>query len=187
VVRAVKLASTPVPGVFVAESTAFEDHRGVFSRLFCEQELTSAVGNRHIVQINHSRTAARGAVRGLHYQNPPCAEMKLVRCLEGRIWDVAVDLRTGSRTFLQWHAEELTPQSGRMLIIPEGCAHGFQVLEPDSEVLYLHTAAYAPELEGGVRYDDPSLAITWPLHAVDVSARDQRHERISARFAGVAL
>src|SRR5262249_48876555 len=135
---------TELPGVSIVDSTPFKDHRGAFARLFCERELASIIGERRIVQINHSRTATRGAVRGLHYQRPPDAEMKLVRCLKGRVWDVAVDLRRGSPTFLRWHAEELSAANGRMIAIPEGCAHGFQVLEPDSELLYLHTAFYNP-------------------------------------------
>jgi dTDP-4-dehydrorhamnose 3,5-epimerase len=181
----VKLLPTTVAGAFIAETTAVTDHRGAFSRLYCERDLAAAIAQRRIVQINHSRTATQGAIRGLHFQHAPGSEMKLVRCLKGRIWDVAVDLRAGSATFLKWHAEELSAQGGRMFVIPEGCAHGFQVLEPDSEVLYLHTAAYAPELEGGVSYDDPRLSINWPLAAADLSVRDRSHARIAADFRGV--
>ena len=111
--------------------------------------------------------------------------MKLVRCLKGRVWDVAVDLRGGSPTFLQWHAEELSPENARMMVIPEGCAHGFQVLESDSELLYLHTAIYAPESEGGVPYDDPCLSISWPLPVADLSERDRRHPPINPEFIGI--
>jgi dTDP-4-dehydrorhamnose 3,5-epimerase len=123
----------------------------------------------------------------MHYQHPPHAEMKLVRCVKGGVWDVAVDLRAGSPTFLQWHAEELTPQNARMLIVPEGCAHGFQALEPDSELLYLHTAFYTPEAEGGVAHDDPRLAISWPLPVVDLSTRDRAHPQIMPSFSGISL
>jgi dTDP-4-dehydrorhamnose 3,5-epimerase len=113
--------------------------------------------------------------------------MKFVRCLRGRVWDVAVDLRAGSPTFLQWHAVELDPGTARMLVIPEGCAHGFQALEADSELLYLHTAAYAPEAEGGIRYDDPRLDIAWPKPASDLSERDRRHPLLTHDFAGLHL
>jgi len=180
-----KVTQTALSGVVVVENTPFVDHRGAFARLYCEQELNEIIGARHIVQINHSQTNSIGAVRGMHYQLPPHAEMKLVRCLKGRVWDVAVDLRAGSSTFLQWHAEELGPENTRMLVIPEGCAHGFQVLAADSELLYLHTEFYTPATENGVRHDDPRLAIPWPLPIVDLSERDRLHKPIPADFPGI--
>jgi dTDP-4-dehydrorhamnose 3,5-epimerase len=183
----VKVSATRLAGVHVVETAPFEDHRGAFARLYCEQELAAVIGARRIVQINHSRTAAAGAVRGMHCQRPPHAEMKLVRCLRGRVWDVALDLRAGSPTQFQWHAEELTPGNARMLLIPEGCAHGFQVLEPDSELLYLHTAAYAPGAELGFAHDDPRFAIAWPLAVAELSARDQSHPSIAVDFPGIAV
>jgi dTDP-4-dehydrorhamnose 3,5-epimerase len=177
---------TKLPGVTVAQTVPISDHRGSFTRLFCERELSDALGRRRIVQVNHSRTIAIGAVRGLHYQRQPSAEMKLVRCLKGRVWDVAVDLRAGSRTFLQWHAEDLTPENARMLVIPEGCAHGFQALETESELLYLHTAFYDRDAEGGVRVDDPRLHIAWPLPIVDLSERDRTLPTLEAGFPGLS-
>jgi dTDP-4-dehydrorhamnose 3,5-epimerase len=183
----IELLSTRIDGVRVARSAVYSDHRGAFTRLFCARQLEEVIGTRHILQSSHSRAAVLGAVRGMHFQYPPHAEMKFVRCLKGRIWDVAVDLRAGSSTFLKWHAEELTPENGRALIIPEGCAHGFQVLEADSELLYFHTAFYTPEMEDGVVYDDPLVGIEWPLPVKDVSARDQRHRRLSADFEGIKL
>lgn len=180
------IEQTAISGVVVAENTGSNDARGAFRRLYCEAALTAVIGSRRIVQINHSRTAQVGAIRGLHYQHPPSAEMKLVRCLRGRVWDVAVDLRAGSPTFLQWHAEELGPERARMLVVPEGCAHGFQVLEPDSELLYLHTACYAPHLEGGARWDDPALSIAWPLRVTELSERDARHPLLESNFSGIA-
>src|SRR5688500_16562334 len=137
-----QLTPTAIDGLLVAQTVPFADHRGAFSRLYCMRELEPAIGERQIVQINYSRTSAVGALRGMHLQCPPSAEMKLVRCLRGKVWDVALDLRAGSSTFLKWHAEELTADNARTFIIPEGCAHGFQVLERDSELLYLHTAFY---------------------------------------------
>lgn len=180
-----KFSRTAIQGVSVVETTLFTDHRGVFSRLFCESDLAEVIGTRHIVQINHSTTKAIGAIRGLHYQFTPHAEMKLVRCIRGRVWDVAVDLRKGSSTFLQWHAEELAAENARMLVIPEGCAHGFQVLEPNSELMYLSTSLYTPEAEGGVAYDDPSFAISWPLPVTDLSVRDEQHPHLTATFIGI--
>lgn len=180
-----KILPTGIQNVMVVETTPFADHRGSFTRLFCQHELAPVLERRRVVQINHSRTAAIGAVRGLHYQNSPHTEMKLIRCLQGAVWDVAVDLRADSPTFLQWHAERLSPENSRMLVVPEGCAHGFQVLEADSELLYLHTAFYTPEAEGGVAWDDPRLAISWPLPAADFSQRDRNHPPISSDFSGI--
>lgn len=182
-----KLLPTAIRGVSVVETNVFTDHRGEFVRLFCARELAAVIGERHIAQINRSRTSSPGAVRGMHFQHPPHAEMKLVCCIKGRVWDVATDLRAGSPTFLQWHAEELTPQNARMLVVPEGCAHGFQALERDSELLYLHTEFYAPEAEGGVPHDDPLLAISWPLPISDLSARDRQRSPIPPDFSGIKL
>jgi dTDP-4-dehydrorhamnose 3,5-epimerase len=179
--------STPIAGVVRVESTAFRDSRGSLTRLFCDQELAPILQGRKIRQTNLTSTAAVGAIRGMHYQNPPAAEMKFVRCLSGRVWDVAVDLRAGSPTYLRWHAEELSPERALMLVIPEGCAHGFQVLEANSQLLYLHTAPYRPDLEAGLRFDDPKLAIAWPLPAQDLSQRDQTHPFLHSDFPGICL
>lgn len=174
-----------ISGAALVQGEPFADHRGAFARLFCIDALSEVFGQRRVVQANHSLTRAAGALRGLHFQHAPHAEMKLVRCLRGRVWDVLVDLRAGSPTFLQWHAEELSPGNARMLVIPEGCAHGFQALEADSELLYLHTAPYTPQAEGGVRHDDPALGIRWPLPVTDLSARDRSHPLLSTGFAGL--
>jgi dTDP-4-dehydrorhamnose 3,5-epimerase len=182
-----RILDTGLAGLKVIESAPHHDARGAFVRLFCARELHPLLGGRTIAQINQSVTRRIGAVRGMHFQYPPHAEMKMVRCLRGRVWDVAVDLRSGSSTFLHWHAEELSPDTTRMLVIPEGFAHGFQVLEPDSELLYLHTEFYHPPSEGGVRYDDPRLAISWPLVPQDLSDRDTRHALLDDDFTGVTL
>lgn len=181
-----KIISTPIAGVMLLETTAHKDVRGEFSRLYCDRELAS-IAPKPILQINHSITYAVGAVRGLHYQRPPHAEMKFVRCVRGRVWDVAVDLRAGSPTFLQWHAVELSPESGHTLVIPEGCAHGFQTLESDCELLYLHTAHYHPEVEAGVAYNDPALNISWPMAVTEISARDAAHPLLTGAFQGIYL
>lgn len=182
-----KLHPTAIAGVAVIEATPFIDHRGSFARLFCERELISVLGERRIVQINQSQTLLKGAVRGMHYQRPPHGEMKLVRCLRGRVWDVAVDLRASSPTFLKHHAEDLSPDNMRMLVIPEGCAHGFQALEQESELLYLHTEFHAPDAEAGIRHDDPRLTIAWPLPVVDLSQRDRNHPLLDQTFNGINL
>jgi dTDP-4-dehydrorhamnose 3,5-epimerase len=182
-----KIHSTPLTGLCVVETTPHTDNRGQFARLYCESELNNLIGARKIVQINHSRTTAVGAVRGMHYQLPPHAEMKLVRCLKGRVWDVAVDLRQDSATFLHWHAEDLSAVNNKMMVIPEGFAHGFQALELDSELLYLHTASYTRGAEGGLKYDDPMLKITWPLKPAYLSMRDSNHAYLDTSFRGIVL
>ena len=182
----VKISHSALPGVVVVETALFADHRGSFARLYDRQGLGSVIGERRIEQVNHSRTPAVGVVRGLHFQYAPHAEMKLVRCLKGRVWDVAVDLRAGSPTLLRWFAVELAPDNARMLVIPEGCAHGFQVLEPESEMLYLHTARYVPDAEGGVPCTDPRLQIAWPLPVEGLSRRDCSFAPIAPDFSGIA-
>ena len=178
---------TKLVGVEVIETAKFIDPRGAFARLYCESELAQVIGKRRIAQINISRTHEIGALRGLHFQHAPHAEMKLVRCLQGRVWDVVVDLRAGSPTFLQWHAEELSPENARMLVIPEGCAHGFQVLEENSEMLYLHTGFYTPAADGRVRYDDPLIRIDWPLQVTEISGPDRDQASLPIRYSGVSL
>jgi dTDP-4-dehydrorhamnose 3,5-epimerase len=178
---------TKLEGLSVVATKMHLDARGVFQRVYCAQELSQLIGARRIVQINHSRTVEIGTVRGLHIQYPPHAEMKFVRCLKGRVWDVAVDVRKNSATYLKWHAEELSPSNARMMVIPEGFAHGFQVLEQDSELLYLHTTTYEPNGEGGFRFDDPIIGIKWPLNAIKVSPRDKNHPLITSLFQGIEI
>jgi dTDP-4-dehydrorhamnose 3,5-epimerase len=182
-----KLHLTTISGLVVAEKKAYKDERGSFARLFCEHELASVIGNRRIVQINLSCTQAVGAVRGLHFQHTPHTEMKLVRCLKGKVWDVAVDLRPTSSSYKRWYAQELSPDNAYMLVIPEGFAHGFQVLEAGSELLYMHTAFYSPDSEGGLRHNDPELRIAWPLPVTDISQRDASHPYMNSSFTGIAL
>jgi len=181
------IVETSISGVCIIENSVFQDDRGAFSRLFCSQELKVILGHRVIAQINHSMTRNVGSIRGLHYQSPPHAEMKIIRCLKGRIFDVAVDLRQGSPTFLRWTAIELTPENRFAFVIPEGCAHGFQVIEEGSELLYLHTAFYTPGAEGAVRFDDPKIGVDWPLLPTDLSTRDQSHPHLEENFKGIIL
>jgi dTDP-4-dehydrorhamnose 3,5-epimerase len=168
-------STTNIAGVYEVHTKFFEDNRGLFGRLFCPKELQPIWQNRAICQINFSLTRQVGALRGLHFQRPPYSEAKLIRCLRGRVWDVAVDLRPASPTFLSWTVVELSAKRQNAILIAEGCAHGFQVLEPDSELLYLHSAFYRPEAESGLRWDDPKLKIPWPLGVTDLSERDRQH------------
>jgi dTDP-4-dehydrorhamnose 3,5-epimerase len=138
------------------------------------------------VQVNHSYTSRQGTVRGMHFQRQPNAELKLVTCLRGEAFDVAADVRRGSPTMLRWHGERLSAENHRALLIPEGFAHGFQTLTPDCELLYLHTAAFAPEAEGGLNALDPRLSIDWPLPPIERSERDRSLPLLDADFAGIA-
>ncbi len=182
-----EILSTPIEGVCIAQTQRFQDERGWFYRGFCDRDLASLLKEQTIRQVNISRTETVGAIRGLHFQYPPHAEMKLVRCLKGRVWDVALDLRQGSETFLRGYGTELSADNAHMMVIPPGCAHGFQVLASGSELLYLHTAAYEPKSEGGVRYNDPGIDISWPLKVTNISRRDANHPLLSENFQGIIL
>lgn len=179
--------STPLPGLLCIERLRLEDHRGFLSRLFCAEEFSAAGFAMSVAQINQTLTRCKGAVRGMHYQLPPFAEIKLVTCIRGRAFDVAVDLRAGSPSFLRWHGEILSPDNRRALAIPQGFAHGFQALEADCELLYLHSAPYRPEAERALNACDPRLRIDWPLPIADLSERDRGHAMLSKDFTGIFL
>lgn len=171
---------TPIAGVWQVRSRPHADARGSFTRLHCAEAFDAAVPGLRFVQTNLSITRHRGTLRGLHLQRAPAAEWKLVRCLRGRVFDVAADLRHGSPTRGGWHALELDECKPLALLIPPGVAHGFQALSDDAQLLYQHSAAHAPALECGVRYDDPRLAIRWPLPVALLSARDAALPRLDA-------
>ena len=175
----------PLYGLKMVERQQLGDSRGFLSRLFCAEELAADGWHQPIAQINQTVTQKQGTVRGMHYQHPPHSEMKLVSCLQGVIWDVAVDLRAGSPTFLQWHAVELSAANHRALLIPEGFAHGFQTLVDDCELIYMHTRAHTLGAEAGLNPQDPMLAITWPLGFTELSARDAQHPMLDHLFKGV--
>lgn len=180
------LRDTPIAGVRVVERMARADDRGFLERLFCAEELAAAGFDAPPAQINRTLTRRKGALRGLHFQNPPHAEIKLVSCLHGEVFDVAVDLRCGSPTFLRWHAETLSGDNRRALLIPRGCAHGFQTRTSDCELLYIHSAAYAPQAEGGARHDDPRIGVRWPEAPAEISARDSGFALLDDAFEGIA-
>ena len=181
------VTDTPMSGLKLVQRLRVEDERGFLSRLYCSEEFDAAGLADSVCQINHTLTRTRGAVRGMHFQRPPHAEDKFVSCLRGTIFDVAVDLREGSPTFLKWYGAELSADNGISLFIPKGFAHGFQTLSGDCELLYLHTASYNRESEGGVGAFDPALAIDWPLPVTEMSARDRNHPPIDEDFAGILL
>ncbi len=177
---------TPLAGLKRVRRTRLGDSRGFLSRLFCADELAEAGWHTPLAQVNQTRTLQRGSVRGLHFQSAPHAEKKLVHCLRGEVWDVAVDLRRGSPTFLRWHAEALSGENGVALLIPEGFAHGLQTLADDVDMIYCHSVAYAASAEGGLNPRDPRLAIDWPLPIAALSPRDEAHAFLTPDFAGLA-
>ena len=181
------VSNLPLAGLKLLERQHMGDSRGFFTRLFCTEELDVAGWRKPVAQINHTYTARCGTVRGLHYQPPPHAEMKLVTCIRGEIWDVAIDLRAYSYTFLHWHAEILSAYNKRALLIPEGFAHGFQTLSDDVELLYCHNEAHNPDKEAALNAKDPSLAIAWPLEMTELSQKDAMHPLIDAKFKGIQL
>jgi dTDP-4-dehydrorhamnose 3,5-epimerase len=181
------VGDTPLQGLKTVERQILGDSRGSLARLFCGDELRDAGWPGPVAQINHTVTRARGTVRGLHFQHPPHAECKLVSCLRGEVWDVAVDLRRGSPTFLRWQARTLSAENGLALLIPQGFAHGFQALTDNVELLYVHSVPHAPQAEGGLDALDPRLAIDWPLPVAERSPRDRQHAAIGAAFTGVEL
>ena len=181
------ITDLPLSGLKLIERQRLGDQRGFLSRLFCSDELALAGLKKPIVQINHTFTAQTGTVRGLHYQRPPHAEMKLVSCIHGKVWDVAVDLRFNSPTFMRWQAEILSEDNKHALLIPEGFAHGFQTLADDCELLYIHTEAYYPQAEAGLRFNEERLAITWPLPVSEISERDKAHPSLELKFNGIKV
>ena len=179
------IIDTALAGLKVVQRRLLVDGRGYLERMYCAAELASLTGGRPIAQINHTLTTRRGVVRGMHFQHPPHGEIKLVSCLRGAVFDVAVDIRAGSPGLLRSHAEVLSADNHRSLLIPAGFAHGFQALSDDVELLYLHTAAYAAEAEGGLNARDPALAIRWPEPITAMSERDSAHPLLTGDFAGV--
>lgn len=179
------IGDTPLAGVKTIDRQLLRDDRGHFARLFCADALAEAGWPGPIVQINESWTARQGSLRGLHYQAPPFADAKLVTCVRGAVHDVALDIRAGSPSFLRWHAETLSAENGRALLLPQGCAHGFQALTDDVLLIYCHSHRYAPSADVGIQPLDPRLAIDWPLPIADMSERDRNRPPLSVDFAGV--
>jgi dTDP-4-dehydrorhamnose 3,5-epimerase len=181
------LTALPIEGLALVHRTPQTDERGVFERLFDLEDLDPRLEMAKVVQVNRTRTFTRGTVRGLHYQLPPFAEYKLVTCLRGRVYDVGVDVRWGSTTFLRWHGEVLSADRFDAILVPPGVAHGLQALEDDCEMLYMHTAPYRPAYESGINPEDPTVGITWPMAVSRLSERDAALPSVSDQFTGVTL
>jgi dTDP-4-dehydrorhamnose 3,5-epimerase len=180
-----KFVETKLKGAFIITPDFIEDERGFFARTFCRREFEDYGLNPDLVQCNISFNHKKGPQRGMHYQIAPNAEAKLVRCTAGAGYDVIIDLRQKSPTFMQWHAEELSADNHRMIYIPEGFAHGFQTLTDKAEVAYHHSAFHSPGYERGLRFDDPNLTIIWPLPVVVISTKDQSYALIGNFFKGI--
>ncbi len=185
--KRIETAETDIAGLFSITRHPIGDNRGYFERLFCKDELSSLLAGRSIAQINHTLTVEAGTIRGMHFQYPPYAETKIVSCLRGQVFDVAVDIRKGSRTFLRWHGMILSGDDHNGLYIPEGFAHGFQTLTNDCEMLYLHTSPYVSGAEGAINASDPRVGIVWPRPITERSARDAAHPFLSDEFEGISV
>lgn len=172
-------------GSYEITLTPFGDSRGWFARTYCKNEFTAIGHTKEWVQLNHSFTSLKGTIRGMHYQLPPFKEIKMVRCIAGAVFDVIIDLREGSPTFLQWFGTELSAANKKMLYIPEGFAHGFQTLADDCELIYHHSEFYTPGYEAGIRYDDGLIDISWPLPVTEMSDRDKNFSFITPDFKGI--
>lgn len=177
---------TAIDGLVALKRTRLADERGFLTRLFCAEELAALGWAGGVAQVNETGTRAAGTVRGLHFQLPPFAEWKLVTCVAGAVFDVAVDLRAGSPSFLRHVAIELSADNALSLMIPPGFAHGFQALTDDVRLVYAHSAPYRAEAEAGLPAEDPALAIAWPLPVQHLSPRDRSHPPIDAGYRGVA-
>lgn len=180
-----KFTALPLKSSFRISLEPFSDDRGWFARYFCKNEFSSIGFTVDWVQMNHSFSKQKGTIRGMHYQVSPFREVKLVRCVAGAVFDVIIDLRNDSPTFLQWYGLELSAENQEMLLIPEGFAHGFQCLTDSCELLYHHSAYYQPGSEAGIRYNDPLLGIRWPLELTVISDRDKSHPLIQKDFKGI--
>ena len=168
-------AEAPLPGAYVIELEKRSDERGFFARVFCEKEFAEQNLASRFVQANNSLAREKGTLRGMHYQLRPAAEVKLVRCIRGALYDVILDLRDGSPSFGQHFGIELTGENRKMLYVPKGFAHGFITLEDDTETFYFADEFYSPERERGIRWNDPRFGIQWPLDPVVISEKDSGH------------
>lgn len=178
---------TKLNGGFILERLPHLDTRGFFERMFCQNDLDVVLNGKKIVQINHTLTSLKGSLRGMHFQHSPHAETKIVSCLKGEIFDVMIDLRKGSETFLHWHGEILSEKNFKSAFIPEGFAHGFQTLSNDCELLYFHTSAYNPESEDGVNPFDSRVKINWPLKPTNISDKDLNRTHLTEEFQGILV
>ena len=169
---------TKFENAFLINFTSHTDERGSFFRFYCQNEFKENSININWIQMNHSINKEKGTIRGLHFQVEPYSEIKLVRCIKGSVFDVIVDLRKDSDTYLQWQSFELSSKNCNAILIPKGFAHGFQTLEKNSELIYLHSEYYNKEYERGIYFNDKSLNIKWPIKKIIISSKDTSHPKI---------
>jgi dTDP-4-dehydrorhamnose 3,5-epimerase len=175
----------PLKDAYMIKLKPFKDDRGGFTRLFCKKEFSHILGEEEIVQINYSITKKKGAIRGMHFQLPPCSEDKIIKCISGKVFDVIVDLRRNSPTFLRWFGQTLIKEDNNLMFVPKGFAHGFQVLEENSDLLYFHTQFYDKEMEEGIRYNDPLIGVKWPLPVSEISEKDNNYPYLTKEYGGI--
>jgi len=180
-----RFRKTPLKGLYSIKRNVTNDNRGHFGRIFCADEFKKTGFVRPISQMNHSFTKQKGIIRGMHFQYPPYTEIKVVSCLEGEIFDVVIDIRKDSPTFLQWYGETLSAKNHNSLYIPEGFAQGFQTLTKNCHVLYYVSTSYSPDFESGLNALDPLISIQWPLDITDMSIKDQNQHMIDSSFEGI--
>lgn len=176
---------TPLAGAYLIDLEKRGDDRGFFARMFCAKEFANQGLESNFVQMNNSLTAKAGTLRGLHYQLTPNAEVKVVRCVRGSLWDAIVDLRPDSPTFLKWFAAELSAENRTMMYVPRGFAHAILTLTDDVEAVYMVSNEYAPEHERGLRWDDPAIGVEWPISPTELSAKDAAWPDFDREFHGV--
>jgi dTDP-4-dehydrorhamnose 3,5-epimerase len=178
-----KFEETILEGSYVIDLDLFQDNRGWFTRTFSKDIFEKQIRfTKEWVQMNHSFTKTKGAIRGMHFQLHPFSEIKLVRCIAGEVFDVIVDLRKESATLLKWYGIKLSAENKRMIFIPEGFAHGFQTLSDNAELIYHHSEFYNSEAESGIKFDDSAINIQWPLEVTEISERDKNHPLIDSTF-----
>lgn len=176
---------TKLKGSFIVDLNLFTDERGAFARTYCKRDFKEIGHDKEFVQFNQSYNTHKGTLRGMHYQIPPFKEIKLVRCIRGAVYDVIIDIRQNSSTFLQYFAVELSADNRRSLYIPEGFAHGFQTLEDNTELVYHHSEYYTPNANSGLYYLDPVFNIQWPIAVSKISEKDKNLKLIDQSFKGI--
>lgn len=166
---------TQLEGLYLLKPNIIEDERGLFTRTFCKKELVGFGFKKELVQFNHSFNTKKGTIRGMHFQLAPFTETKLIRCVEGSVWDVSIDLRKNSETYLQYFGIELSRKNMFSILIPDGFAHGFQTLEDNTSLIYHHSEYYTPDVDRGILYNDPAVGIKWPLPLSIISQKDKSY------------
>tara|TARA_B100000809_G_scaffold96015_1_gene94602 strand:+ start:163 stop:729 length:567 start_codon:yes stop_codon:yes gene_type:complete len=181
----VEFIKTPLEGAYLINLEKYEDERGFFARVFCESEFQEMGLSSEFIQVNNSLTGSKGTIRGMHYQLEPSAEVKIVRCIRGSLYDAIIDLRPDSSSFCKWFGSELSAENRQMMYVPKGFAHGFLTLEDNTETFYFASNSYSPDLERGIRFDDPYFGIEWPIPVTESSQKDKSCPDFDPELHGV--